>query len=263
MPSQNSIPLVELVDVAVAPAEVVNPDPLIQHVDWTICEGDFWAVAGLPGSGKTDLLSTAAALQKPLDGEQLIFGKNIRYMDEQEMVQCRLRIGMVFANGRLFNQMSIQDNIALPICYHRNCAFEEAWPQVQTALRVTELEKHASKNPGQVTRNLQPRIARARALALRPELLLIDNTLPVMDPRQGKWWLECLKLLAVGHPELGGKRITIVAATDDYRPWLSSATCFAAIQDRRWIKVGAAADLEAATDPNVKEFLLASHRHWS
>ncbi|MGV3773307.1 MAG: ATP-binding cassette domain-containing protein [Verrucomicrobiales bacterium] len=262
-PAPTSTPLIELVDAAVAPAEVVNPTPLITDVNWRVSSGEFWAVAGLPGTGKTDLLATAAGLQKPLQGEHYLFSKNIRHMDEHELVEKRLRVGMVFSNGRLFPQMSIQDNIALPICYHNNCTFEEAADRVNDALELTELKSYATKKPGQVTRNLHPRIGLARALALMPEVLLIDNTLSIIDPRQGKWWLDFLGQLSRGHPAFRGKKITIVAATDDFRPWLVSADNFALIKDKKWMKIGSSDDLQKNPDPLVKEFLLASHRHWS
>src|ERR1043166_7930179 len=164
--------LIELVAVNVARTDATVPQAVVQDVNWTLNAGDFWVIAGPPGSGKSDLLSTAAGLQKPLAGNHLLFGQDIRQMDEQELVAQRLKVGVVFGNGgRLFPQLTIAENLALPICYHKECAAEQAAPEVNKALELCGLAHIATRRSGEVTRNLHPRIGLARALALNPEYL--------------------------------------------------------------------------------------------
>src|SRR6185503_1839481 len=108
-------PILEMINVAVASAQ--SPvTPAVEGVDWRVSEGDYWVVAGLPGSGKSDLLATAAGLQRPLSGTHLLFGKEPTQSPESELLSERLRVGLVFENGgRLFNHLTVAENVALPL----------------------------------------------------------------------------------------------------------------------------------------------------
>ena len=244
---------IEMRHIDVARSDIPTPVPIIEQVEWTIASGDFWLVGASPGSGKTDLLCTAAGLQKPIHGSHLLFGSDTGHLMEHELVEKRLRVGMVFTNGRLFPRMTVAENIALPICYHSNWHLDRAADEVKAALEITGLERLADLRPTQVTRNLHQRIGLARALALHPEVLMIDNPLAAVDPRQGRWWLQFLGRLAAGHPSLG--RPTIVVAADDFRPWLDAARQFALIRDRQFHLLGDAAAVRANEEPAVRELL--------
>jgi ABC-type transporter Mla maintaining outer membrane lipid asymmetry ATPase subunit MlaF len=255
----NSPPtLIQLVDANIARAEALTPHPIIRDVTWSIRQGDLWVVGGPPGTGKSDLLTTAAGLQKPLSGYHRLFGEDVFDMDEQELVTKRLRIGMVFGNGgRLFSQLTIAENLALPVCYHRDCTAEEAGAEVNKALAICELAHIATRRSGDVTRNLHQRIGLARALALEPEVLMIDNPLLSVDPRQARWWIDFLCLLHNGHP-LVGHPLTIAVATDDFRPWTDVGHQFALIKDKTWQQIGTREALKGSNELLVKEMLASS-----
>jgi len=91
----DAIPVIELVNVDVTGAELRSDTVMIKNVNWTINAGDYWVVGGLPGTGKTDLLATAAALQRPGAGTLLVFGRELYRLDESEQLRERLRIGMI------------------------------------------------------------------------------------------------------------------------------------------------------------------------
>jgi ABC-type transporter Mla maintaining outer membrane lipid asymmetry ATPase subunit MlaF len=247
--------LIELIDANISRAEAVHPQVLVQDVNWTIRRGDFWTVAGLPGSGKTDLLATAAGLQKVLSGTHLIFGKDIRHLSEDELVKEKLKIGFVFGSGRLFPKTTIAENIALPICYHLNCTYEQAEPKVRAALKLTGLEDSADRKPRDMTRNMHQRIGLARALALGPELLMIDNPLQGVDPRLGRWWIDFLSQLSRGHELLGGRPMTIALATDDLRPWRAVGSQFAVINGKKWKQFSGNEELNRFDDAVLKELM--------
>ena len=245
---------IELREVDVARAEIVVPVPVVENVNWTVCAGDFWAVGAAPGAGKTDLLNTAAGLQKPIKGVHKLFGIDTRQLHEQEFVEKRLRVGMVFTNGRLFPQLTIAENLALPICYHSNWHEERAHDEVKSALAMTGLEKVANLRPNEVTRNLHQKIGLARALALQPEVLLVDNPLAGIDPRQSRWWLDFLCRLTQGHPSIG-RKLTIVVTADDFRPWLEVARQFAVIREKRLEIIGSTAQVRESEESAVRELL--------
>jgi phospholipid/cholesterol/gamma-HCH transport system ATP-binding protein len=249
-------PVIELINADITGAELHADTVMIKNVNWTINAGDYWVVGGLPGTGKTDLLTTAAGLQRPASGTHLVFGRDLYRMDEGEQLKERLRIGMVFqSGGRLFSSQTVTENLALPICYHRNCTLEEAHAQVQTVLKITELSGFERRRPHRFTRNMHQRVALARALMLEPEVLLIDNPLAGIDARQAFWWLNFLPRLATGFPEFLHRKMTLVVTTDDFRPWRTQGTRFALVHEKQWSIIGGPEDLEKSADPAVREVL--------
>lgn len=252
----DATPAIELIGADVTGAETRADTILIENVNWTIHQGDYWVVGGMPGTGKTDLLVTAAGLQKPACGAHLLFGSDLSTMEEGDQLRQRLRVGLIFQNGgRLFHQLNIIDNLALPICYHENIPQEEASDRVRAVLDLLELGHIERRRPGVMTRNLHQRIALARALMLAPEILLIDNPIGGVDARQGFWWLDFLPRLAAGLPLFLHRKITLVITTDDFRPWRDQGKSFALVHSKKWSVIGGRRELEASADPAVREVL--------
>lgn len=252
---ENRAPAIELIDADIRRTALTESGSLaaLQHVRWRVDQGDFWAVGAAPGAGKTDLLSTAAALQRPIKGAHLLFGKDTREMDEHELVESHRKVAIVFDSGRLFPQLTIAENLQLPLAYHTGAARGELAARVEAVLAATGLQKMRDKLPSQVTRNLHQRAGLARALTLRPEVLLIDSPLMGIDARQSRWWLEFLRELHRGHEVLDRRSITIAVATTDFRPWSDVATRFAFIRDRQLRIAGGSAEVCATEDTVVQE----------
>lgn len=247
--------VVELVDAAIVTAH--SPDTVvIDGVNWSVSAEEFWVVGGSPGSGKSDLLATAAGLMRPLRGVHRLFGKELSGLEEEELIQHRLRVGIVFGNeGRLFNQLTVAENVALPLCYHRNCDLVDVRNRIDEILDATRLAPLAQRTPGNISRSMRPRIALARALALPPEILFLDNPLREIDPAQRRWWLDFLAALSAGHPILGNRALTLVVATDDFRAWTGAKEKFALITGNRWLEIGDRANLNASREPLLREML--------
>lgn len=251
-----SAPIIEFVDVTVTGAELRASVAMIEKVNWTVNAGEYWVIGGAPGTGKSDLVSTAAGLQRPGSGTHLLFGDELARLSEAEQLKRRLRVGLVFqAGGRLFSQLTVAENLALPVCYHGNLALEEAQPLVSRVLELTGLSGFSRRPAASLTRNLHQRVALARALMLKPEVLLIDNPLVGLDPRQAYWWMDFLRKLSRGHEIVDGRPMTLVVAADDLRPWREHATSFAVVHEKQWIPVGTREQLEASAAPEVRELL--------
>lgn len=253
--ANNNSVVVEMLEVAIAGA--LAPEiAIIQGVNWSVGAGEYWVVGGSPGSGKSNLLATAAGLLRPASGVHRLFGREITGLEEIELIRERLRVGIVFGDeGRLFNQLTIAENLALPICYHQNCDAADVGGRVEEVLEITRLSEFAQRMPGNISRSLRPKIALARALALQPELLFLDNPLRETDPTQRRWWIEFVGTLSAGHRVLGGRRMTVVVATDDFRPWAGQAEKYALITGNRWRVIGGRADLAACDEPLLRELL--------
>lgn len=225
---------------------------VVETVDWTVAAGDFWVVAGPQHSGKTDLLMVAAGLTFPARGTCQLFGRDNGEFGDVDHTN-RLRVGFVFQGGQLFNQMTVAQNVALALRYHKNLTDAELSQEVTALLEWMELLPLADASPLTLALNWRQRVALARALALRPELLLLDNPLGGLGIRHLQWWLRILEQLARGHEPLGGRPMTIVATTDDLRPWPNEGRKYALLHERKFTPLGGWREVESAEHEIVKE----------
>ncbi len=223
-------------------------------VNWTVMPGEFWVVAGQQHSGKSDLLMHAAGLLTPVRGTCAVFGCNTEQFGEAQLAE-RLRVGFVFSGGKLFNHLTLAENIALPLRYQKNLTDDEAGTVVETFLELFELTPFAGALPARVAPNWRQRTALARALILRPELLLLDSPLVGVGGRHRQWFLNLFDQLGNGHPALGGQKMTVVVATDDLRPWRDSKKKFAVLEEKVFTVLGGWDNVTASADHIVKELL--------
>jgi len=149
----------------------------------------------------------------------------------------------------------VAQNLALPLRYHRNLAQGEAEAAVRDLLEAAELTPWANRTPGVLGRSWQKRVGLARALALQPEILLVDNPLAGLDLRHTNWWLGFLDQLSKGHPLQQGRPVTLVVTTADLRPWEGHARQFAILKHQRLRVLGTWTQLQAASEGLLHELL--------
>jgi len=155
----------------------------------------------------------------------------------------------------LLNHLTVAENVALPLRYHRNLSAADTRQEVSRVLELMELSEWADSTPGAIGRNWQKRVGLARALTLKPEVLLMDNPLGGLDLRHIAWWLQFLHMLSEGHPLLDGKPATLVATTDDLRLWRTLGRQFAILRQRKFVVLGAWPQVEAAAPELTRELL--------
>jgi ABC-type transporter Mla maintaining outer membrane lipid asymmetry ATPase subunit MlaF len=224
-------------------------------VNWRVVAGDFWVVAGSHGGGKSVLLETIAGMLPCAQGELRVFGESLG-LDRHRLAALRHRLGLVFeGGGRVFSQLTVGENIALPVGYHTDCPAAEALEQTAPIRAALALDRLAAAPAGRIGRAWAQRVALGRALALAPEVLLLDNPLAGMDPSHVRWWRTFLGELATGHPVLGGRPVTLIATTDDLRPWLQVGRQFALTHERRWQLLGGRAEVAASADASLRDWL--------
>ncbi len=229
MPTTNS--LIELQNADVISSH--SGASVVHEVNWTIAAGEFWIVGGGYGSGKTDLLSTATGLQRPDAGCVLLFGNDIAQVPEHELAQLRRRIGLVFKHGgRMFANFTVLENVALAVRYHENLGPVDAAKKVESVLNVTGLTQVATRIASTLGPNLRQRIGLARALALNPEVLLLDEPLSGLDVPAQRWLIEFLQTLS---NQTAKNPTTVVIGTNNYEPWLEHGTRFGILKNKRWL----------------------------
>lgn len=224
--------LIEMLDVTIASDS--EPElSLLAHVNWKVMPGEFWCVGGLHRTGKSDLLHVAAGLVDPIAGTRLLFGSPGLPREHE----ARRQIGMVFDGGQLFQDLTVAENLTLPLRYHANLQTEDALRQIGDLLELTCLTPFLDKLPASLGRNWQQRVGLARALTLKPSLLLLDNPLSGLDPRDVSWWLELLSQLFAGKSALSDKKMTLIATGDSLEPWRATAQQFAILKNQKFLPI--------------------------
>jgi ABC-type transporter Mla maintaining outer membrane lipid asymmetry ATPase subunit MlaF len=193
-------------------------------------------------------------LMPPRQGRYQFFGEAMPIFEETRLKE-RLRLGLVFDGGQLFNQLTVAENVALPLRYHHNLSQAEAAAAVAELLERTELTPWADSTPGALGHGWRKRAGLARALALKPEVLLVDDPLAGLDPRHVHWWLGFLDQLSKGHSLMDGRPVTLAVTTADIRPWKGHARQFAVLRNNSFVAIGTWGQLEAASEEPVRELL--------
>lgn len=237
-PTDSAPAPIELRDVQIRHPDIVGTWR-VNGVNWRIEQGDYWAVGGLHWSGKTNLLLTVAGVNPRIRGDLRLFGGELGGMDAEEALRERLRIGLVFGgDGRLLPDLSVAENIALPLRYLRGVDDKEMETRVRRVMDELGLLETASQPAGSVDLARRRRTALARAVILEPEVLLFDQPLGGLDPRQRDWWRDLIDEFHAGHALLDARPATIVVATEDLRPWRDRADRFALLDEGRLHVVG-------------------------
>jgi len=246
--------VLEMVDVTVG--DLADPNRIVlEHVNWSVAAGDYWVIGGLHSSGKSNLMATLAGILPIMAGEYRVFGEDVSAPSQLERLTGKHRLGIVFDGGRLIHDLTITDNVALPLRYHENATIEEAMPRAYELVELVGIEPFAALYPAAIGRNWQQRAGLARALALKPEVLLLDNPLTGLDPRDALWWLDFMDKLWAGKAMPDQKPTTLIATADDLGPWRERAKKFALLKDRNFVVLGEQQELLRHTEPLLRDLL--------
>ena len=181
----------------------------LDGVTLEIDQGEFVAVIGTSGSGKSTMMNILGCLDVPTRGEYYLDGIPIRERRERELSAIRSRrIGFVFQGYNLIPALSVWQNVALPLTYQHVRA-EERRKRAMEALERVEIAGKADAKPGQLSGGQQQRVAIARAMATRSPILMADEPTGALDSKTGAQVLEILHQL---HRERG---TTILLITHD------------------------------------------------
>jgi phospholipid/cholesterol/gamma-HCH transport system ATP-binding protein len=155
--------------------------PVLEDISFSVGPHETRVLLGPAGVGKSVLLKLANGLHCADTGSILLFGENISHIREQELLPLRMRTGMVFQEGALFDSLTVRDNVAYQLI-QEEVPDGEIDERVKEALRFVGLEQTFDLFPGSLSGGMRRRVAIARALIRQPELLLYDSPTGGLDP---------------------------------------------------------------------------------
>jgi len=182
----------------------------LNGLDLSVEKGEFLAIMGPSGCGKSTLLNILGLLDSPTSGKYFLNGEEVGCKSESQRTKIRKgKIGFVFQSFNLIDELSVEDNIALPLTY-LGVKRDEARKRVTELMRRMNISHRASHYPHQLSGGQQQRVAIARAVIANPDLILADEPTGNLDSKNG---VEVMNLLT----ELHQQGATIIMVTHSAR----------------------------------------------
>jgi len=222
-------------------------------ISFTVRRGEIFAVVGASGSGKSTLLQEMIMLRRPESGSIYVLGKDLSAIGERESVALRRRLGVLFQHGALFSALTVAENIAVPLREHTQLSDEFIREIVGIKLGWVRLPPNsAGKYPNELSGGMLKRAALARAIALDPELVFLDEPTAGLDPASTAALDDLIRQLK---SILG---LTIVMVTHDLDSLWNVAGRVGVLGDGKLLQVGTMEELSRSDHPLVAEYFQGS-----
>jgi phospholipid/cholesterol/gamma-HCH transport system ATP-binding protein len=211
--------------------------------------GEAMVLLGGSGSGKSTLLRQIIGLERPKSGNVIVKGIDITRCSPSELKNVRHSIGVAFQSAALFNSLSVKDNVALPLREHTKLAPSIVDLMVWMKLAVVGLADFADLLPQELSGGMKKRGAVARALALDPEILVLDEPSAGLDPIVAAELDELILLLKEAF------HMTVIIVTHEMPSAFRIADRIAMLHQGTFISIGTKDEIKASHDPRVRHFL--------
>jgi phospholipid/cholesterol/gamma-HCH transport system ATP-binding protein len=222
---------------------------VINSVTLPILRGETMVIMGSSGCGKSTTLRMMIGDYDPEEGEVRIFDKSWATMSETEANEVRLRFGILFQSGALFNSMTVAENIALPMREHTDLDEQVIRIMVKMKLELVGLRDFEGLMPSQLSGGMKKRVGLARAIALDPEILFYDEPTAGLDPIATAVTDELIRDLS---KKLG---VTSVVVTHDMGSAFRIADRMAVLYRGDLIALGPPEEIRNSGDARVKQFI--------
>jgi len=220
-----------------------------ENVNLAVRRGEIFALVGTSGCGKSTLLRETLVLQRPVSGSIRVFGREVVGLSDQDALPLRRRWGVMFERGALFSALTVKDNVGMVLREHTTLGRGLIDEIAALKIALTGLPPDAgSKFPSELSGGMRKRAALARALALDPELLLLDEPTAGLDPLSASGIDELVRQL---RDALG---LTIMMVTHDLDLLWRVADRVAVLGERQILGTGTMQELSASAQPLIREY---------
>lgn len=222
---------------------------VLDRINLDIVRGETMVLLGGSASGRSTLLRHIIGLERPQSGEVLVNGVDLAKCSSKELKKLRRSIGVAFQDAALFNSMSVEDNVALPLREHTRLPDSTIRLMTWLKLAVVGLAGFGTMSPQELSGGMKKRAAVARAISLDPELLVFDEPSAGLDPIVAAELDELI---------LGLKRafnMTVVVVTHEMASAFKIADRMAMLYKGSLIAVGTREELQSSAHPRIRQFL--------
>ncbi|MDN5924414.1 MAG: ABC transporter ATP-binding protein [Xanthomonadales bacterium] len=224
--------------------QVVN-----ENLDLDVHRGEILAVVGGSGSGKSVLLRSIIGLRHPNAGSIRLLGENLATLAPAPRSALEQRFGVLFQEGALFSSLTVAENVALPLVEHAGLPRHLAQHVARLKLALAGLDTNtARKSPSELSGGMRKRVALARALALDPEILFLDEPTAGLDPISAA---EFDRLLHTLREALG---LTVFMVTHDLDTLYAICNRVAVLSQKHILAIGPIDQVAANPDPWVQSY---------
>jgi len=220
-----------------------------ENLDLDLYRGEILAVVGGSGSGKSVLLRSIIGLRRPNEGQIKVFGEDLAGLREEQRSLVERRFGVLFQKGALFSSLTVTENVALPLIEHAGLSRADAEHLAGVKLALAGLPiSAADKYPSSLSGGMIKRAALARALALDPDILFLDEPTAGLDPIGAAAFDQLILTL---RDALG---LSVFLITHDLDTLYTITDRIAVLSQKKVLVAGPLAEVEQTNDPWIHEY---------
>ena len=220
-----------------------------ENLDLDVREGEVMGIIGGSGTGKSVLLRAIVGLKRPAAGSVEVFGRDITKLEGEERAEMERKWGLMFQDGALFSNLTVRENVLVPLAEHTRLPVEMARDIADMKIRLSGLEASAAnKYPSDLSGGMRKRAALARSLALDPALLFLDEPTAGLDPITAGKFDQLIRDL---QQSLG---LTVFLVTHDLDTLGAICDRISVIAEKRIIATGTIAELRDLDHPWINEY---------
>ena len=227
---------------------------VLDNLNLNINTGETTVIIGRSGCGKSVLLKHIIGILKPDSGQVLIDGKDVARMDEKELSALRLNFGMLFQGAALFDSLSVYENVGFNLIEHTNASRQDIDRAVRESLALVGLKGIEDKKPAELSGGMRKRVGLARAICMKPQIMLYDEPTTGVDPIMGD---SINDLIVELHNKL---KVTGIAVTHDMTSAYKIADRMAMLYNGKIISNGTPDVIKSTKDPIVHQFITGASK---
>jgi phospholipid/cholesterol/gamma-HCH transport system ATP-binding protein len=222
-----------------------------EDLDLTVKRGEILGVVGGSGAGKSVLLNTVIGLRLPQAGTVKVFGQDLQRASSRRWTAIERRWGVLFQQGALFSNLTVKDNVAAPLFEHSGLSRAEVYELAELKIALVGLGPEAAdRKPAELSGGMRKRAGLARALALDPELLFLDEPTAGLDPIAAAAFDTLILDLQQS------LRLTVLMITHDLDTLYEITDRVAVLADRKVVVTAPVQELEKSKHPWIQEYFL-------
>lgn len=227
---------------------------VLKGLNLTIETGVTQVIIGCSGCGKSVLLKHIIGILKPDSGQVIIDGKDITKMTNKQLNELRLSFGMLFQGAALFDSLTVAENVGFNLIEHTDLDPVTIAKRIKEALSLVGLYGIENLMPSELSGGMKKRVGLARAICLRPKIILYDEPTTGVDPIMADAVNDLIKRL---HDKL---EITSIVVTHDMVSAYKIASDIAMLYDGRIVQRGAPEEIKNTDNPIVKQFITGASK---